>query len=276
MKYDTDCVIIGAGIAGMTCALYLKRANVDFILLDSSSPGGLLNKINKIENYPGFQNISGPDLAYNIYSQITSLGIKIKYGNVIAIKDHIVKTDIEQIKTKYVIIATGRKAKKLNIKEVSNISYCTTCDANLYKNKTVAIIGNTEQTITDALYLSDICKEVILISTKTVEKQNIKAYKKQENIIIKDNLVKSIIVDNQTINIDGLFVSLGFEPSEINEETKKEKGYIIVNECMQTSIDYIYACGDIIKKDIYQLTTATSDATIAALNIKKRLSNRLN
>lgn len=276
MKYDTDCVIIGSGISGMTCAIYLKRANVDFILLDNSAPGGLLNKINKIENYPGFKNISGPDLAYNLYSQITSLGIKVKYGNVLNIENNVITTDIEQIKTKFIVIATGRKAKKLNIQDLPNISYCVTCDANLYKDKTVAIIGNDEKTLQDAIYLSDICQKVILISNKKIKKNNIEVYKKQDDIIIKNNLVESIIINNKKINIQGLFISLGYEPNEIKDDIKKEKGYIIVNKDMQTNIDYIYAIGDAIKKDYYQLTTATSEATIAALNIKKRLSDRLN
>ena len=110
--YNFDCVIIGSGIAGMTAAIYLKRANLNVVIIDNDAPGGLLNKINKIENYPGFISITGPDLAYKIYEQVKNLDIEIRYGNVLSIEDHIIKTDIEQITANKIIIATGRKAKK--------------------------------------------------------------------------------------------------------------------------------------------------------------------
>ena len=97
MKYDFDCVVIGAGFAGMTAAIYLKRANVNVLLIDKDAPGGILNKINKIENYPGYISISGPDLAFKMYEQIKNLGIEIRYGNVLKINDHIIKTDLEEI-----------------------------------------------------------------------------------------------------------------------------------------------------------------------------------
>ena len=164
MKLDFDCVVVGAGIAGMTAAIYLKRSNLNVLILDNDAPGGLLNKISVVENYPGFTKISGPDLAYKIYEQVNNLGIEIRYGKVIDIKDHQVITDLETITTKKIILAIGRKTRKLeNTNNLKNVSYCAVCDANLYKNKTVAVVGYSNSAMEEALYLSDICQKVIII-----------------------------------------------------------------------------------------------------------------
>lgn len=288
MKYSFDCVVVGSGIAGMTAAIYLKRSNVNVLLLDNDAPGGLLNKISVIENYPGFNKISGPDLAYKIYEQVTNLGVEIRYGKVLDIKDHIIKTDVEEITTNKVILAIGRKARKLdNTSDIKNISYCALCDGNLYKNKTVAIVGYSNSAIEEAIYLSDICKKVIIIGRgskfkgedslvdKIYYKKNIEV---QLDCVIETlnkegNLLKEIVTNKGSFKIDGMFVSIGYEPN-INflNELEKDNGYIIVDNKMKTNIDYIYACGDIIKKDIYQLTTAVAEATIAAINLKKEMN----
>lgn len=287
MKYDFDCVVVGSGIAGMTAAIYLKRSNVNVLILDNDAPGGLLNKISVIENYPGFNKISGPDLAYKIYEQVNNLGIEIRYGKVLDIKDHVVKTDIEEITTNKVVLAIGRKARKLdNTNDIKNISYCALCDGNLYKDKVVAIVGYSNSALEEAIYLSDICKKVIIIGRgsffkgedslvdKINKKNNIEV---QLNCVIetlnkKNNLLTEIITNKGSFKIDGMFVSIGYEPN-INflNELKKDNGYILVDNKMKTNIDYIFACGDIIKKDVYQLTTAVGEATIAAINVKKEI-----
>ena len=287
MKYSFDCVVVGSGIAGMTAAIYLKRSNVNVLLLDNDAPGGLLNKISIIENYPGFNKISGPDLAYKIYEQVTNLGIEIRYGRVLDIKDHIVKTDVEEITTNKVILAIGRKARKLdNTSDIKNISYCALCDGNLYKDKIVAIVGYSNSAIEEAIYLSDICKKVIIIGRgskfKGEDSLVDKIYKKKnievqldcviETLNKKNNLLIEIITNKGSFKVDGMFVSIGYEPNtSFLNELEKDNGYIIVDNKMKTNIDYIYACGDIIKKDIYQLTTAVGEATIAAINVKKTI-----
>lgn len=287
MKYSFDCVVVGSGIAGMTAAIYLKRSNVNVLLLDNDAPGGLLNKISVIENYPGFNKISGPDLAYKIYEQVTNLGIEIRYGKVLDIKDHIVKTDVEEITTNKVILAIGRKARKLdNTIDIKNISYCALCDGNLYKDKTVAIVGYSNSAIEEAIYLSDICKKVIIIgrgsSFKGEDSLIDKIYDKKnidvqldciiETLTKENNLLTEIVTNKGSFKVDGMFVSIGYEPNtSFLNELEKDNGYIIVDNKMKTNIDYIYACGDIIKKDIYQLTTAVGEATIAAINVKKTI-----
>ncbi len=287
MRYSFDCVVVGSGIAGMTAAIYLKRSNVNVLLLDNDAPGGLLNKISVIENYPGFDKISGPDLAYKIYEQVTNLGIEIRYGKVLDIKDHIVKTDIEEITTDKVILAVGRKARKLdNTNDIKNISYCALCDGNLYKDKIVAIVGYSNSAIEEAIYLSDICKKVIIIgrgsSFKGEDSLVDKIYSKKnidvqldcviETLNKEKNLLNEIVTNKGIFKVDGMFVSIGYEPNTLFlNELEKDNGYIIVDNKMKTNIDYIYACGDIIKKDVYQLTTAVGEATIAAINVKKTL-----
>lgn len=288
MKLDFDCVVVGAGIAGMTAAIYLKRSNLNVLILDNDAPGGLLNKISVVENYPGFTKISGPDLAYKIYEQVNNLGIEIRYGKVIDIKDHQVITDLETITTKKIILAIGRKTRKLeNTNNLKNVSYCAVCDANLYKNKTVAVVGYSNSAMEEALYLSDICQKVIIIGRgpdfkgeATLAEQ----IKNKSNIEIQlDCVIKTLSSDNDILNkiitnkgefgVDGMFVAIGYEPNtEFLKDITKDNGYIIVDNKMKTNIDYIFACGDIIKKDVYQLTTAVGEATIAAINVKKEIN----
>lgn len=287
MKYDFDCVVVGSGIAGMTAAIYLKRANLNVLILDSDAPGGLLNKISVIENYPGFTKISGPDLAFRLYEQVKSLDIEVRYGRVLNIDDHIVTTDIEKISANKVILAVGRKARKLdNTNDLKNVSYCALCDASLYKDKIVAIVGCNNTAIEEALYLSDICQKVILLCRNLSlkgEEALIDKLKSKDNVDLqyncviqtlnsKDNILNKIITNNGEFLVDGMFVAIGYEPSvEFLNSVNKDNGYIIVNDKMQTNIDYIFACGDIIKKDVYQLTTAVGEATTAAINVKKEL-----
>ena len=281
MEYD--CVVIGSGIAGLTASIYLKRSNLKILVLESATPGGLLNKISKIENYPGFKEISGPKLAENILEQINNLDIEIRYGKVININDNVITTDIEQIKAKKIILAIGKSIKKQD--NLLNVSYCATCDANMYKDKVVAIIGNDNRVISEALYLSDICKKVYMLYQtnltgedilieKINNKNNIEIY---DNCIIKQlisdkNILKSIETNTKKFIVDGMFIYQNNIPdTEFLKDIKKDNNYIIVDNNMKTNIDYIYACGDVIKKDVYQLTTAASEATIAAINVKKSL-----
>lgn len=282
MKSNFDCVIVGCGIAGMTAAIYLKRANVNFCIIDFDAPGGTLNKVKTISNYPGFQEISGPELAFRVFEQISSLDILIKYGKVLKIEDNIITTDKEEIKAKKIIIATGRPPKHIKLLEdLDNVSYCALCDGSLYKNKNVALIGKSETAYNEAIYLSSLCNKVTIISE---DKINFAPLKNYNNIVLKEknnlkliekekNLVKKIITDKEVIDVDAVFVYNGYEPkTDFVKGIKLKNGYIIVNKNMQSSNKDIYACGDIILKDIYQITTAVSEATIAAINVKKELS----
>ncbi len=298
----SDCVIIGSGVAGMTAAIYLKRANIDFILLEKHAPGGQINMTNNIENYPGFKSIDGVTLAMNMFEQIQNLGVNYKYGNVLEIIDNqeykIIRTDLEEIKCKKIIIATGRRPKELGLENERQlvgrgIRWCATCDGNLYKDKIVAVVGGGNSALEEALYLSNICRKIYLIhrrnqfradkilQEKVKNTTNIKILYNTEvkKLLEKDNYLDGIIVESnesQTkLDVNGLFIFIGHEPETSylkNIDIKLDKyGNIIVDKEMRTNIDGIYACGDIISKEIYQIVTATAEGAIAASTLQKEL-----
>ena len=289
-----DCIIVGSGIAGMTSAIYLKRAGKRVLLLEKSAPGGQINMSPAVENYPGFLNIEGAILASNIFEQTQKLNIDYKYGNVLNIKkeekDFIVTTDIESYETASIIIATGRKVEKLNLNYEEEligkgISYCAICDGNFFKGKNVSIYGNDYKVLEEAIYLANICENVNIICEKdrfennttlleTInEYKNITIYFNSKIIeLIKDNELLSGIKIKKTsekiINCECLFVGNNLVP-DLNflSDIKKDNGYIIVDKNMNTNIKGVFACGDVIKKDVYQLTTAIGEAAISANSV---------
>ena len=297
MKKIYDCVVIGAGVAGMTAAIYLKRANIDFILLEKGVPGGQINKSSNIENYPGFKKVDGPTLAFNIYEQIEKLGVDYKYGDVKEVRDSenykVVCTDKEEFVTKTVIIATGRRPRELglaNEKKLlgSGISYCAYCDGMLYKNKDVIIIGGGNSALEEALYIADIANKVYIVHRsseyradevlidKVNKKENIIKYFNKEVIEILENNDKFSGVklnDESIINADGLFIYIGQIPETnfINTIDKTKDGYIVTNEHLKTTDDKIYASGDVLKKDLYQIATSIGEGALAASNVIKIL-----
>lgn len=287
---NLDVVVVGSGIAGMTAAIYLKRQNKNVIIIEKEVPGGQLIKIPNIENYPGFSSISGYDLAINIYNQINNLDIPIIYENVTNVTEGKVVTSMNTYNCKHIIIATGRIPSKLHLDKEDDligrgISYCATCDGAFYKNKNVAVVGSGSSSITEALYLSNICDKVYVICRKDklkaeqilineiLEKQNVNIIYNCEinKLNIEENKLSSISLNNKEIlKISGLFICIGYEPNFYqNKEMKKTNGYINVDGNMKTNISNIYAIGDIIKKDVYQLTTAVAEATICAEYINK-------
>lgn len=283
-------VIIGSGIAGSSCAIYLKRGGLDPVIIENNAPGGTLNYIPNIQNYPGYTNIPGPDLAMNLYNQLNELKIKILFKDIKNI-DLEKKTIDNEISFDYLIIATGRKNKLLNIENEKEyigkgISTCALCDGAFYKGKEVSVVGGGSSALTDSLYLAGICKKVNIIVRKDkfsssdeylIEKvlntKNIKVIY-NANITkynIKDNKLISVSLDNKKkIKCDGIFLAIGSTPNSSLFNVNKDNAYIIVNKNMETNIDNIFAIGDVIKKDYYQLTTAAFDGTICANTILKR------
>lgn len=301
MKSYIDCIIIGSGVAGMTAAIYLKRANINVMIIEKDVPGGQINRTYKIENYPGYVSVSGSELASTIIEQLKNLDVEIKYGNVLKISKNgnliVVKTDRDEYIAKTLIIASGRTPRKLGLNNEEKligrgISYCATCDGYFYRNKDVAVVGGGNSAVEETIFLAEICNKVYVIHRRnqfTAEKYLQEKLFNKENVYIlynseikeiveKDNKLDSLILkDNKEIKIDGLFVYIGQEPKTdfINDlDIEKENNYIKVNNEMKTNIAGIFACGDVIKKDVYQITTATSDATIAANSVKKYLSEK--
>lgn len=282
-------VILGSGIAGMTAGIYLKRGGLDVLVVEDNIPGGVLNEISSIENYPGYEEISGPDLAMNIYNQLTKLGVKILNKKITSI-DLNNKIINNNIKYEYLVIATGRKSRMLSLeheKELlgKGISTCALCDGFFYKDKKVAVVGGGSSSLTEALYLSKICKEVIIIHRRdklTADKYLIDKVNSTKNIKVlynsnitkynqNNNKLTSVTINNKdNLEVEGVFLAIGSTPNSEMFNVNKDNNYIIVDSNYMTNIDKVYAIGDVIKKDYYQLSTASSDAVVAASNIIKR------
>ena len=292
MKTERDVIVIGSGMAGMTCAIYLKRGGLNPLVIEEGVPGGQLNKINQIDNYPGFIHTDGPTLASEVYRQVEKLAIEYLY-------DKVVKADLDakfvvtasgkEIKYEYLVLATGRLSKKLFNEDDryvgKGVSYCALCDGNLYRGLDVAVVGGGASAMEEALYLADICKNVtMIIKNDTLmgdqtlidninAKKNIKCVYNSnvsEYNIENGRLTSVSLDDGKCLDVAGLFISIGSVPSAEIFAVDKEKGFIIVdNECM-TNKENVYACGDVIKKNVYQLTTAAGEGTTVAYSIIKK------
>ena len=295
MMYDV--IIIGAGPAGLTSALYLRRANKKVLVLEALTFGGQIINTLKIDNYPSLPHISGYDFAEKLYNQVKELDTEIKFEKVININNldsyKEVITNDNKYQTKSIIIATGNSSKKLDINDSDKylghgLSYCSTCDGSFYKNKIVSVYGYEESALNDTLYLSDICKKVYLINPKDnfICDDNLGEKIKSKNnieIIYNTNILKlngndkleSIDLNSNNLKIDGLFVSLGRVPE--TENFKKiiklsKDGYIDAKEDCHTNISGIFVAGDARCKDLRQLVTATSDGAVAAIEAIKYLN----
>ena len=283
-----DSIIIGCGPAGMTSAIYLARQNKKVLILEKETIGGQISSSPLVENYPGFKAISGSELSNNMFDQVMGLGVDFELEEVLKIEDGKVKkviTDSNTYETKTVIIATGCKYRLLGLEnEVDligkGIHFCVSCDGAFYKNKTVAVIGGGNSAVINALSLSEICKKVYVIqnledlsSEKNVadklrEKTNVEIItsSKVTKINGSDNLESIEINNNKTIELDGMFISIGMVPQNnfVKDLIKLDKyNYVDSNDC-KTNIDGVFVAGDLRTKPYRQVTTAVNDGTIAA------------
>ena len=286
-----DIIIIGAGPAGLTAAIYALRANKKVLVLEAKTYGGQIVNASNIENYPGIKSISGFDFSTNLYNQVKDLGGEIKIETVININDKKeVTTNKDKYKGKAIIIATGSNNRKLNIDKEEDfigkgVSYCATCDGAFYKDKDVMVVGGGNTALEDSLYLSNIVNKVYLVHRRDEfrgENKFVEEIKSKDNIeLVLNSTIKSIngtdtlesveIKDKNNnitnIKVNGLFIAIGQEPK--NEIFKNiinidSNGYIETNDGVHTNIDGIYVAGDCRNKDLRQLTTAVSDGSIAA------------
>ena len=292
-----DIIIVGAGPAGLTAAIYGRRANKKVLVLEANTYGGQIITTDKIENYPVNPGISGFDFATKLYNQVKDLGAEIKFEKVTEIKENEVITTKNTYKTKTIIIATGRDNRKLNLENEDKltgkgVSYCATCDGAFYKNKVVAVNGGGNTAVEDALYLSDIAQTVYLIhrrETFRAEEVLLDRLKEKENIKIVlnttitkingENKLENIEIKNptetKTLNVDGLFIAVGQVPETENFKkliNSDEKGYIIAGEDCKTNIKNIFVAGDTRTKSLRQLVTATGDGAVAATEAIKYIS----
>lgn len=288
-----DIIIIGCGPAGMTAGIYAARANKKVLIIEKETIGGQISSSPLVENYPGYKEISGSELANNMFEQVTALGVNVELDEVKKIEHGKIKKVItldHVYEAKAVIIATGSRYKLLGLKNEENligngIHFCVACDGAFFKDKTVAVIGGGNSAVINAITLSDICKKVYVIqiidkltaestlAEKLKEKENVEIIlnAKVTELIGEDNLqaIKVKALDDvKEIRLDGMFISIGLTPQSdfVKELLPINKyGYIESNNCV-TEKDGIFVAGDCRDKQIRQLTVATSDGTTAALN----------
>ena len=299
-----DIIIVGGGPAGLVAALYAGRAQLDALMIEKQFQGGQMVTTNEVENYPGFIDITGSDLANIMYEHAKKFGGTMEYKEVLDIQvDGDVKkviTNTETYEAKVVILSMGAKPKKLGLdRELElggrGISYCATCDGGFFRNKVVAVVGGGDTAVEDALHLSRIAEKVYLISRS----DNLKANKVAQEKLFKtsnveilwdsavtnlhgENKLESIEVKNKKNNnifelkMDGLFVAIGSTPSTelVKNLVELDKnGYIIADENCKTNIDGIFAIGDIRTKSVRQVLTAAADGAVSIYEAEKYLIN---
>lgn len=289
-----DIIIIGMGISGITAGIYAKRSNKKVLLIDKGMPGGLLNNIDKVSNYPGAPEITGPDFAEILEKQVEHLDIPYVLEEVKSLElneeTKKVITENNTYEAKRVILAMGRKPKYLGLDNEKSLlgkglSTCAVCDAFFYKNENIAIVGTGNSALQEALYLANIVGHIYIINRRDdfrgeeILVENIKKNPKIEIIYNaniesmneENNKLSSITLDNgTTLNVKGVFIYVGYRPVTdfIPKEILDENGYVKVNEKLETEIKGVYAIGDIINKDTYQLVTAAADGARVIINMK--------
>ncbi len=295
-----DVIVIGMGPAGLNAAIYAKRSGLNVIMFEKASPGGLLNKTNVIDNYLGFESISGPDLATNMFFHTQKLEIPYRIEEVenIILEENkkIVITTEGTYESKAIIVCGGRQARKTSLPNESELigkglSYCAVCDAPLYKNKEVAIIGGGNSAFEEGIYLSDFVKKLTILyrgsecraekvlQDKAKTKNNIEVRLNSEvkEVKLKDDKINKLVLNNgDSLKVEGLFIYIGFEPATgylKNLDILTPDNYIEVDDDMRTKVPGVYAAGDTVKKELYQIITAASEGAVAAVSCKKDLND---
>ncbi|WP_099159912.1 thioredoxin-disulfide reductase [Virgibacillus ndiopensis] len=302
-----DVIIVGAGPAGMTAAVYASRANLETLMIERGIPGGQMANTEDVENYPGYDHILGPDLSNKMFEHAKKFGAEYAYGDIKEVVDHgDYKTVIagkKEYKTRTLIITTGAQYKKLGIpgeEELSGrgVSYCAVCDGAFFKEKELVVIGGGDSAVEEGVYLTRFAKKVTIIHRRDeLRAQKIlqqRAFDNEKIDFIWDTVVETINgtdgkVSSVTLNnrntgeksdfsADGVFIYIGMVP--LSDPFKSlgitnEDGYIPTNENMETKMPGVFAAGDIREKELRQIVTATGDGSIAAQSAQGYIENLL-
>lgn len=300
----TDIIIIGAGPAGMTAAIYARRASKSVLVLEATAYGGQIINTPDIENYPVAAHISGFDFATKLYEQAKELGTEFKFEKAVEIRDNgeskTVVTAKNSYEAKAVIVATGSENRKLGIEGEDKltgkgISYCATCDGAFFRKKDVAVVGGGNTALEDALYLADIAERVYLIHRRDSfrgDDSAVEKLKSRDNVTFvlnstvtklnADKRLESIeVTDKQggvsTLNVSGLFVAVGRIPENQNFASVLEldsSGYALAAENCRTRTPGVFVAGDNRVKEVRQLVTAAADGAVAATEAVKYINSK--
>ena len=299
--YDT--IIIGAGPAGMTAALYAARSNLKVALIEGGLPGGQMNNTSDIENYPGYANISGPELAEKMFEPLENLGVEHLYGFVENIEDHgdvkKVITDDEEFETRTVIVATGSKHRLLGVpgeEELNSrgVSYCAVCDGAFFRDQDLLVVGGGDSAVEEAIFLTQFAKTVTIVHRRDeLRAQKVlqdRAFANEKINFIWDSVVKEIKGENRVESVvienvktgqvteqafGGVFIYVGLDPvSDFVQELqiRDQAGWIVTDDHMKTSVTGVFAVGDVRQKDLRQVTTAVGDGAIAGQEAYKYIT----
>lgn len=291
-----DMIIVGAGTAGLSAAIYGARAGKKVLVLEANTYGGQIVRSPEVENYPGIAHISGYEFAQNLYEQAVNLGAEVEFENVVEIRadgrEKYVVTEDNEYTALSVILATGAINRPLGVEGEDDfvgagISYCATCDGAFFKGKDVAVVGGGSTALEDALFLSAYCRKVYLIHRRDAfrgEQKYVDNLKTKDNIefvlnsqvtsLHGDSFLEAVEVkdkvsgETRTILVSGLFVAIGQMPqndSFANLIQLDKSGYIAAGEDCRTNVEGIFTAGDCRTKTVRQLTTAASDGATAAL-----------
>ncbi|MGZ9910091.1 thioredoxin-disulfide reductase [Streptococcus sp. V919] len=299
--YDT--IIIGAGPAGMTAALYAARSNLKVALIEGGLPGGQMNNTFDIENYPGYANISGPELAEKMFEPLENLGVEHLYGFVENIENHgdvkKVITDDQEFETRTVIVATGSKHHLLGVpgeEELNSrgVSYCAVCDGAFFRDQDLLVVGGGDSAVEEAIFLTQFAKSVTIVHRRDeLRAQKVLQDRAFANDKIKfiwdsvvkeikgENRVESVVIENVKTNqvtehaFGGVFIYVGLDP--VSDFTKDlqiqdESGWIVTDDHMKTRVAGVFAVGDVRQKDLRQVTTAVGDGAIAGQEAYKYIT----
>ena len=302
--YDT--IIIGAGPAGMTAALYAARSNLKVALLERGIPGGQMNNTADIENYPGYANISGPELAEKMFEPLENLGVEHLFGLVEKIEDRDdfkeIITEDEHFEAKTVIIASGANHRHLGVpgEEDYNsrgVSYCAVCDGAFFRDEDLLVVGGGDSAVEEAIFLTRFAKSVTIVHRRDeLRAQKVlqdRAFANEKIRFVWDSVVESIHGDERKVtgvtfknvktgetsqaDFGGIFIYVGLDPvSEfaVDLGITDEAGWILTDHQMKTSVAGIYAVGDVRQKDLRQITTAVGDGAIASQEAYKYLTEQ--
>ncbi|MDD3726402.1 MAG: thioredoxin-disulfide reductase [Candidatus Ratteibacteria bacterium] len=305
---ENTLVIIGGGPAGLTAGIYALRAGIKTSIIEKTFPGGNMLLTEKIENYPGFpEGISGIELAENMRRQYLQFGGELINGEVknISFEDNrkvVYLSDGSETKADAIIIASGSSKKKIGVEGEDKytgrgVSFCAICDGALFKGKKVAVIGGGNSALEEAIYLTRYAERCYLVHRRDTFRASAYLQEKLKQYPLITLLlsrvvrkiegdgekVKALVLENkgtgaiETIEVDGVFISVGQRPNVdfINGKIEQNpSGYIITDYKMQTSINGVFACGDVIRKSLYQIITACSEGAIAATSAERYLSSQ--